>query len=638
MAFTYSSGWFHHHPHHHPTQTTSFRKTTTSYAPYSFLRRQRWTFYSRGLFSSSSASSSSLDNNNTTSSSSSFPLSPSPSSSSSSLHPADEDEDEQQKKPDEPEEEEQQLRGLYDANYWELLHDGTLPVDEIHTLSFQVYGPSPTSSSVEDESTTSATTTSWNDGQQQQQPRKNNKATTTTTTKLVGLFLHGGPGAGCNVNHVRFFDPKRYSRIVLLDQRGCGRSTPISCMTNNTLQHLVHDCEILKNYLKIPYWDVVLGGSWGTTIAIAYGQTYPTSIRSMILRGIFLLRPQDVDWLFSSNGGAARRYPQEFESFAQAVNINLNDDNNDNNHDENPLRVLHEYYQRLWAAPNETTRWNAAQSWMKWEYFNSVAYKLPPPPDSSIINNNNNTTKNDSNDVTIMQAIRSWKPPSPIPPVATWNSKNEKWTYESPSRRILTSDELSDLDVPKLDHDDDGDNDDDTFKTIPNALRRGISNGYNNNNNNVDNDDSPRESVPVTPTTPYYLGTTTTTDNTNSSIRLPVQAMLTCFYSTNCEWCRNYVNLLDPQRMSELKSIRYCTIVQGGSDGICPPDTALDLMNAAFWPINNNNNNSSTVLELRIPIHAGHSMYDPLITNELIMATDQMADMLLLSVEDSSYF
>ena len=249
------------------------------------------------------------------------------------------------------------LRQLYPPWNETRIRNGTLKVNNVHTLHYVIYYGDSSSS-------------------------------------LVGLFLHGGPGAGCFPNHARFFDSSRYSKVVLLDQRGCGQSTPTACVDDNTLHDLVEDCEKLRRHLELDWWDVVLGGSWGTTISLAYSQTYPNSVRSLILRGIFLLRSQEVDWLFSKSGGAARLYPERFQAFCQAVNDEVEDDGDNN--ENNNLKALHGYYQRLWAATNETERWNAARSWMQWEFFNSVAYKIPL-----------NTNTSDRN--ATMEAIHTWK-------------------------------------------------------------------------------------------------------------------------------------------------------------------------------------------------------------------------------------
>ena len=210
-----------------------------------------------------------------------------------------------------------------------LFNNGRLKVDATHTLSYQILGKQKTPG--------------------QESPAKSNGK------KLVGLFLHGGPGAGCFPNHARFFDPERYYRVVLLDQRGCGKSTPTGCLTNNTLQDLVDDCERLKSHLQIPHWDVVLGGSWGTTVAIAYGQSYPESVRSIILRGVFLFRPQEIDWLFASTGGAAKQYPTVFQSFCEAVGVEFEAQEGVEKSDkeEPPLAALHEHTRRLCEALTE---------------------------------------------------------------------------------------------------------------------------------------------------------------------------------------------------------------------------------------------------------------------------------------------
>ena len=124
------------------------------------------------------------------------------------------------------------------------------------------------------------------------------------------LFLHGGPGAGCSPEHRRFFDPQHY-RIVLFDQRGAGRSTPHGETSNNTTALLVSDIEALRAMLKIPSWHV-FGGSWGSTLALAYAQTHPQPCLSLTLRGIFLLRAVEVDWFLH---GLRNFAPQSWEQF-----------------------------------------------------------------------------------------------------------------------------------------------------------------------------------------------------------------------------------------------------------------------------------------------------------------------------------
>ena len=114
------------------------------------------------------------------------------------------------------------------------------------------------------------------------------------------VFLHGGPGAGCAPVHRRFFDPAHY-RIVLFDQRGAGRSTPYAEIAGNTTAHLVEDLETLRRFLGIERW-LVFGGSWGSTLALAYGQAHPGQCLGFVLRGLFLFRPQEVTWFLHGMG------------------------------------------------------------------------------------------------------------------------------------------------------------------------------------------------------------------------------------------------------------------------------------------------------------------------------------------------
>jgi proline iminopeptidase len=135
------------------------------------------------------------------------------------------------------------------------------------------------------------------------------------------LFLHGGPGAGCSTEHRRFFDPQYY-RIVLFDQRGAGRSTPHGETRNNTTAHLVSDIESLREMLKIPQWHV-FGGSWGSTLAMAYAETHPQPCLSLTLRGVFLLQAYEVDWFLH---GMRNFAPQAWEQFVEFLPESLRGD------------------------------------------------------------------------------------------------------------------------------------------------------------------------------------------------------------------------------------------------------------------------------------------------------------------------
>ncbi|KAG6505448.1 hypothetical protein ZIOFF_037804 [Zingiber officinale] len=129
------------------------------------------------------------------------------------------------------------------------------------------------------------------------------------------VFLHGGPGAGTSASNRRFFDPEFY-RIILLDQRGAGKSTPHACLVDNTTWDLIGDIEKLREHLGIPEWQV-FGGSWGSTLALAYSQLHSDKVTGIILRGIFLLRKKELDWFYE--GGAAAIFPDAWEPFRDFI-------------------------------------------------------------------------------------------------------------------------------------------------------------------------------------------------------------------------------------------------------------------------------------------------------------------------------
>lgn len=163
------------------------------------------------------------------------------------------------------------------------------------------------------------------------------------------VFLHGGPGAGCSPDHRRFFDPRRY-RIVLFDQRGAGRSTPHGEVRNNTTAHLVSDIEVLRTRLAIAAWHV-FGGSWGSTLAIAYAEEHPQSCLSLTLRGIFLLRAAEIEWFVR---GIRHFAPRAWEAFAGFLPEGLRGD-------------ICEGYWAMLNDPSADVRRAAANSWASYE-------------------------------------------------------------------------------------------------------------------------------------------------------------------------------------------------------------------------------------------------------------------------------
>ncbi len=164
------------------------------------------------------------------------------------------------------------------------------------------------------------------------------------------LFLHGGPGGGCAPMHRRYFDPARY-RIVLFDQRGCGRSTPHAELNGNDTWSLVADIERIRLALGIERW-LVFGGSWGSTLALAYAETHPTRVLGLILRGIFLCRPRDLHWFYQS--GADRVYPDYWQDYLAPIPEAERGD------------LMQAYHRRL-TGPDQAERERCAIAWSVWE-------------------------------------------------------------------------------------------------------------------------------------------------------------------------------------------------------------------------------------------------------------------------------
>lgn len=167
---------------------------------------------------------------------------------------------------------------------------------------------------------------------------------------LPVVFIHGGPGAGCDDNSRRYFDPSLY-RIICFDQRGCGRSTPHASLELNSTWHLVEDLERIREYLGIEQW-LLFGGSWGSTLALAYAQSHPDQVLGLIVRGIFLCRPHELEWFYQE--GASRLFPDYWEDYLEPIPL--------------PERgaLIQAFYKRL-TGPDQIAQMHAAKAWSVWE-------------------------------------------------------------------------------------------------------------------------------------------------------------------------------------------------------------------------------------------------------------------------------
>jgi proline iminopeptidase len=175
------------------------------------------------------------------------------------------------------------------------------------------------------------------------------------------VFLHGGPGGGSSPEHRRQFDPELYN-ILVFDQRGCGKSTPYASLENNTTWDLVADIEKLREMVGVDKWQV-FGGSWGSTLALAYAQTHPSRVTELVLRGVFLFDPFEIDWMYKY-GGASQLYPDGWDAFVADIPPAERND-------------LVAAYQRRLTSDDEAEQLKAAQAWSKWE--GEIVTLLPSP-------------------------------------------------------------------------------------------------------------------------------------------------------------------------------------------------------------------------------------------------------------------
>jgi proline iminopeptidase len=174
------------------------------------------------------------------------------------------------------------------------------------------------------------------------------------------VFLHGGPGGGISPDYRRYFDPEIY-RVVLFDQRGSGKSTPHASLEDNTTWHLVADIERLREHLNIRHWQV-FGGSWGSTLALAYAETHPDRVRELVLRGIFLCRKKEIRWFYQEGAGAI--FPDVWEEYLKVIPESERAD------------MVSAYYRRL-TSEDEAVRLEAARAWSIWEGSTSKLFFDP---------------------------------------------------------------------------------------------------------------------------------------------------------------------------------------------------------------------------------------------------------------------
>ena len=176
------------------------------------------------------------------------------------------------------------------------------------------------------------------------------------------VFLHGGPGGGSGPEHRRQFNPEKY-KILVFDQRGCGKSTPYADLDHNTTWDLVDDIEKLRTEVsRVDKWQV-FGGSWGSTLSLAYAETYPERVTELVLRGIFLFDQYEIDWMYK-DGGASQVYPDKFEEFLTLI-------------PEEERGDLVEAYRKRLTSSDKGEQLHAAQVWSKWE--GDIVTLLPSP-------------------------------------------------------------------------------------------------------------------------------------------------------------------------------------------------------------------------------------------------------------------
>ena len=449
------------------------------------------------------------------------------------------------------------------------------------------------------------------------------------------LFLHGGPGAGCFTRHAGFFDPSHY-RVVLFDQRGCGKSAPRGELEGNDTPRLIEDCEALRSHLGIAHWEVVLGGSWGTTLALAYASRHPERIRAIVLRAVCLMRAREIRWLFASVGvgrllpaGWHKLVAHQQERLAAAAAPAQAPGTDDVD------AVLAFYAHLLSGAAGRDEMAAAAAVWSRWEMsVYSLGSRLP----LHVLPCAQGAGKH------VQRATWKWEPTTQqwraagdlvLPPAeveaalvmdgfearvatslatgnhvanagaaATGAAATSSGAAETASGGVAatasggaaaaTANDAAATATASGGATGAAETAATATARMPVAADTPVS-----SRSGVAGADGKKQSPPSPPAP---------VSPASSESWVPVQARLTSHYSVHHGF------LEDDELLSAVPSFRHipCIAVQGANDLICPPATAYELH--AAWP----------EMELRIVPGGGHSMYDAGLQAEVLDATDKL--------------
>mmetsp|Transcript_28088 Transcript_28088/g.72201 ORF Transcript_28088/g.72201 Transcript_28088/m.72201 type:complete len:543 (+) Transcript_28088:24-1652(+) len=428
---------------------------------------------------------------------------------------------------------------------------------------------------------------------------------------LPAVFLHGGPGAAAWPNHARFFD-LRVWRVVLLDQRGCGASTPRGCLIDNTTEALVSDLEKLRAHLGIASW-LVLGGSWGVALGLAYASAHPTRVTGLVLRGICLMRPQEIDWMYKA-GGASILKPIAWANFVEGLPEEMRQGD-----------VLSGYLQLL-TSPDAATRDNAARNWMHWGFAVGGGSSK-----AALIWDGNSWSWN-QHPLTQIPANWGQRPrPDPQPLQALQQQhheehqraggdqplKHKSLNGQNRSSAVLQQDANAARTSAAQKSSSSSSNGAGKPRTTPQARAkhqplpktgRGSSRDQGRGSDEALLTDDLLSAQRLN-----VLSSALTFPGDNNMPSTTAQALLECAYSAAYAFSLHHHPLLAPDRIASLQAhgVR-CIAIHGEADLICPPVTVWDLHRA--WP----------QMQVMVVPGAGHSQYDPRITHELVCAVESI--------------